>query len=376
MQHSGEVRCFLACSPSLHWRWRLNHREMLGTVNFRQWTGLEPSDPTFGPERAGEWARKKAQRQRVETVTANWRFLSVALVCGLAATFLTVLLPSWLHQFAAGAWVATVFASLAFVVYQASGTMYLDSGAEAERWTAKELEPLQAGGWRIMNRVEFKNYDVDHVVVGPGGIWVIETKWTGDDRILDEKSARVRDAVRQIEGNARTVSSWLKSIAGPDAVRTAVVYWGPRLHPDLKSGPRLVSSTKVLTGSNIDSIFTSHHHLLAPDAIEQCWVRLSEYVTRQSKTKADEGPSLTEIAITVGVSVLSGLLAFVLASYLLSKVGMPLYWLVALGLATGSVFACRKVPRFRSIGLAFLTGSQMITLFLVVGYAYSLFQRS
>lgn len=348
---------------------------MLSNVKFRQWRGLSSSGPSFGPERAGEWARRKAQRQRLETVTENWRFLSAALVCGLAATVLTVFLPAWLRQFAAGAWVTAVIAAIAFVVYQSSATMYLDFGAEAERWTAKALEPLQAGGWRIMNRVEFRNYDVDHILVGPGGIWVVETKWTGDDRNLDEKSLKVREAVQQVEGNARTVGNWLKSLSGSSEVRTAVVYWGPRLDPDLKTGSRLISKTIVLAGINIDSLVTSQGDRLAPDAIEQCFARLSEYVTRQSNAQGDERPGFTEIVFTLGVSLLAGLLAFVLASYLLSKIGMPLYWLVAIGFAAGGWTACWRLPNYRSIALAFLTGTQMITLLLVVGYAYSLFQR-
>ena len=76
----------------------------------------------------------------------------------------------------------------------------------------------------------------------------------------------------------------------------------------------------------------------------------------------------------IGTSVLLGLIAFVLASYLLRLVGMPFYILVALGFGAFGTTTYRQVPKYRSISLAVLAGSQMITVLLIGGYAYSLYQ--
>jgi hypothetical protein len=49
-----------------------------------------------------------------------------------------------------------------------------------ERMTAEELESLRQFGWRIFHDVPGENgrieFNIDHVVVGPGGIFAIETK--------------------------------------------------------------------------------------------------------------------------------------------------------------------------------------------------------
>jgi hypothetical protein len=53
-------------------------------------------------------------------------------------------------------------------------------GYFGERYVAEWLEPLKARGWRIFHDVpgeaHGKKFNVDHVAVGPGGVFVIETK--------------------------------------------------------------------------------------------------------------------------------------------------------------------------------------------------------
>ena len=51
-------------------------------------------------------------------------------------------------------------------------------GAEGERWTAKELAKLD--GWTARHDLKAKYGNVDHLVWGPGGVYVIDSKnWTG-----------------------------------------------------------------------------------------------------------------------------------------------------------------------------------------------------
>ncbi len=47
----------------------------------------------------------------------------------------------------------------------------------AEQWTAQELRPLREHGWKLVNHVGLGPGDQDHVVVGPGAVVLIETKW-------------------------------------------------------------------------------------------------------------------------------------------------------------------------------------------------------
>ncbi len=77
-------------------------------------------------------------------------------------------------------------------------------GAEGERRTAEALRPLEAEGWILLNDLplpERKRANIDHVLIGPPGVFVIETKnYKGRGRV--ERSRLVingRDRKRDLE---------------------------------------------------------------------------------------------------------------------------------------------------------------------------------
>jgi nuclease-like protein len=49
-------------------------------------------------------------------------------------------------------------------------------GAEGEEVVGKVLEDLGKEGWCVIHDVSFGRGNIDHIVVGPGGIFTIETK--------------------------------------------------------------------------------------------------------------------------------------------------------------------------------------------------------
>jgi len=49
-------------------------------------------------------------------------------------------------------------------------------GAEGEEVVGGILEGLVADGWQVIHDVSFGRGNIDHVVVGPGGIFTVETK--------------------------------------------------------------------------------------------------------------------------------------------------------------------------------------------------------
>ena len=50
------------------------------------------------------------------------------------------------------------------------------SGAEGERKTAKVLKPMQKNGWVVVHDIDTGRGNYDHVVVGPAGVFLLETK--------------------------------------------------------------------------------------------------------------------------------------------------------------------------------------------------------
>lgn len=92
-------------------------------------------------------------------------------------------------------------------------------GAEAELETARMLALLPSG-FTVVNDLEFPGFNVDHVVVGPTGVWAIETKSytgtfkeSGEELLIDGRPAN-RDPRAQAKAGAAAVSGFLQRETG------------------------------------------------------------------------------------------------------------------------------------------------------------------
>ena len=87
-----------------------------------------------------------------------------------------------------------------------------EAGAEGERLVAAELDALTAAGWNVLHDVRWpgrQRANLDHVLVGPGGVVVVDSKnWTGQvsvrDGVLRAGSHR-KD--REVEGVAAAAAA-------------------------------------------------------------------------------------------------------------------------------------------------------------------------
>jgi hypothetical protein len=64
-------------------------------------------------------------------------------------------------------------------------------GAEGEEVVGRVLEGLADDGWCVIHDVCFGRGNIDHIVVGPGGIFTIETKSRGGKIFLDRLEPRM-----------------------------------------------------------------------------------------------------------------------------------------------------------------------------------------
>src|SRR4051812_48355601 len=97
---------------------------------------------------------------------------------------------------------------IGFLVLALSGPMARGMGATAETWTAAELRRLRRHGWRMINGLVLPGRDVDHLLVGPTGVIVVETKWSSTDWHLTPADENVLAAVEQVGANARSLRLW------------------------------------------------------------------------------------------------------------------------------------------------------------------------
>lgn len=64
-------------------------------------------------------------------------------------------------------------------------------GAEGEEVVGQALEGLAADGWLAIHDVSFGGANIDHIVVGPGGLFTVETKSHGGRFSIDRLDPRM-----------------------------------------------------------------------------------------------------------------------------------------------------------------------------------------
>ncbi|MEA2210662.1 MAG: hypothetical protein QOF83_610 [Solirubrobacteraceae bacterium] len=52
-------------------------------------------------------------------------------------------------------------------------------GAQGEKDTARALRPLVRQGWHVFNDIDIRHGNIDHVLIGPPGVFVLDTKSLG-----------------------------------------------------------------------------------------------------------------------------------------------------------------------------------------------------
>jgi hypothetical protein len=126
-----------------------------------------------------------------------------------------------------------------------TGLAHRGMGAEAEVWTAGELKQLDAERWTVFHDVPIGAGNVDHVAVGPGRVYAIETKWTARD-----------DTERFLKGAAaqtcRGAAALRKALADRGVDREVVpllVVWGPKHLSRIGEKPLMVGRARVVAGA-------------------------------------------------------------------------------------------------------------------------------
>jgi Nuclease-related domain len=115
------------------------------------------------------------------------------------------------------------------------------TGARGERRTAKALAPLRRHGWILFHDLPNdhpagRRGNIDHVVVGPSGVFLLDSKWFGGDASVegdqvlvqrkdDEENSYALDGLaRSVRGKAVSLQQDL-AYAGVAWVQGVVVFW-------------------------------------------------------------------------------------------------------------------------------------------------------
>jgi len=189
-------------------------------------------------------------KRKITSLDENLVSEAIAGICGglLAFSFVGPIITKVAGVSSAGALTSALTALL--ICYSISGwriariwkrrqNCYL--GWYGERYVAEWLEPVKLQGWRVFHDVPFENngkkFNVDHVVVGLGGVVAIETKSRRkgkarpgrkdsevcfNGRSLDWPWGEDTHGLDQAEWNARWLSDWIDAEVG-EQVRVSAV---------------------------------------------------------------------------------------------------------------------------------------------------------
>jgi hypothetical protein len=154
--------------------------------------------------------------------------------------------PLWVRTFELGVFLTAMFGTTAWILHPATGRHNQVVGKMGEELTGEPVlgHRRRRVGWRLANGLYFERHGyVDHVLVGPGGIFALESKWTSTPWALDQaqiSGSDGRDPIAQARDGARKVERLLRY--GPErfdvTVHPVVVVWGPGAPNHLWGGSR------------------------------------------------------------------------------------------------------------------------------------------
>jgi hypothetical protein len=189
--------------------------------------------------RAGGYAEQR-YREGLRSWRARIRPSAAAIfgpfiVAGIAVLFLDGHQLSWLAGMVTGAFIG------AWLAVRETPPDYVENwhiGAEGERKAEKALRPLERAGWRVFHDVQNGHGNYDHIVVGPGGVYLLEGKNLGGivgitdgvphlQRRLDPKDAKPWESIPRY---ARAAAAGLKEDIEQRTgrciwVQAVVVFW-------------------------------------------------------------------------------------------------------------------------------------------------------
>ena len=323
--------------------------------------------------RAGAWARGRARRTQYAFMRRHWAPLAAFGVFAGVIVWVTVALTQdpFARGFIVGAGLVGTLSALWLLVVQASGTAPTMMGDLGEQWTAHELRRLRRDGWRLVNHVTLRTPDIDHVLIGPGGVFAIETKWSANEWKPDDR--RIVAAANTARDNARLLTLWreLKSL-GIGQVRAAVFLWGEG--SENLAEPFEIGGTTVVPGPRArlwqDSL---GHDQLSPEQVESVWRALDVHCRKRDPFEAEIAPlplSLWEWGARVLLALTAACAGFLAAAAVASS-DLALPWASvcwALMVAAGVLTA--RIPVIRYMAIPWTVG--VVVVVATMGAAYLL----
>ena len=164
-------------------------------------------------------------------------------------------------------------------------------GAEGEKATAKALRGLVRSGWTLVNDIDWGKGNIDHVLIGPAGVFVLETKKLRGICSVERGMLSVRwradpeDGYENYSIGARTraASAALSETLRADGLRRHWVQGVVVLWADFEQ--RSVASERVawVRGKDLAQVLAARPQRLTPAEVERTveLLKTTRVLTRQ-----------------------------------------------------------------------------------------------
>lgn len=223
----------------------------------------------------------------------------------LTAVFAIITAFAWSQRFGfpspdPKAWTVLTIISLAATVVMTLRTLkrvrLINRGIAAEKAVGQFLEQFRAQGYKVIHDIPVKagdkTFNIDHLLIGPNGLFTIETKgWrkplrgqcivTYDgQKVLINGQIPDRDPIAQAMGQAAWVRDYLKSCTALATIPVTPLVVFPGWYIDyFQAGDAKV---KVANEQLVWSCIQSSPYRLAPHDAKLIESRLTEYIQRQT----------------------------------------------------------------------------------------------
>lgn len=286
-------------------------------------------------ERAGTSGRDFARRAQRDFMRRSWRGLlpaSLALMMIPIAVAYFVFPDGVLRGVVIGGGLVGPPLFIWSWIIQASGAAPAMMGDQAEQFTAQELRKLIPRGWRLVNHFSLTEGDIDHVLVGPGGIYAIETKWIGSNWHSEYGRKRLEGALKQIQRNARQLRLWQSIKRHNVRVEPILVLWSGQANDPVREnhitsheGVCVVPGRALATWRR--ALSDDSEGALPPDLVNEVWRAIAEQaLSRDASDRQRDVPirSLTEMLSATYQAIVAAALAVAMVAQVLTWSNAPL----------------------------------------------------
>ncbi len=222
------------------------------------------------------------------------KFLPYFLIPPLFTAFAIGEWWRWWRPFPPSPWFATVLAiaAISYSVYQVQllrpRLQALKLGRDGEKVVGQSLEELRAGGAIVLHDILADNFNVDHVVIAPQGIFVVETKTYSKPMGRDAKvvfdgekltcggKEPSRDPIKQVRANTAWIQELLKERTGKSfPARPVILFPGWFVET---GNPHAHDKVWVLNPKALPAFIANGKSVLALEDIKTATCHISRYI--------------------------------------------------------------------------------------------------